>query len=60
MFFINAEKRQKKVCMHTISNPNSWNLTKLAQIHHQNGGGGGGGGGWGGGGHYIINTQKGA
>ena len=48
MFFINAEKRQKKVCMHTISLTSSWNLTKLAQIHHQNGGEGGGGGGVGG------------
>ena len=37
-FFLNAEKRQKKVCVQTISLTNGWNLTKLAQTHHQDGG----------------------
>ena len=31
------------MCVHTISLTNGWNLTKLAQIHHQDGGVGGGG-----------------
>ena len=26
---------QQKVCVHIISLTNRWNLTKLAQIHHQ-------------------------
>ena len=34
MSLVNAEK----VCVHTISLTNGWNLTKLAQVHHKDGG----------------------
>ena len=48
-FFLNAEKGQKKVCVHTISLTNGWNLTKLISgVVVVVVVGGGGGGWWGG------------